>query len=188
VGSDEATEMTNPPTEVHFRITEKDAALAARLYGWPTRRIKWFIAVVLVLVPTALALVTWYVEPRLTPGLRWMRALAVGALSLVGGVLGGVGIPGLVQPWLARRNYRRHKLMQQPLALHVTEQGIHLQSPNGTSRLDWDQIFQWRQDRHNTLVYVAPNQYLVLPRRLAEQGLDMDELTALLTRHVGPVV
>ena len=180
--------MTSPPPEVHFRISEDDAALAARLYGWPTRRIKWLMAVLLVLVPAAMALVVWLAEPRLTPEGRWMRALVVGALSLVGGVLGGGAMLQVVQPWLARRNYRRHKLLHQEFALRVTEHGIHLQGASGESKVDWGEMFQWRQDRHNILIYPAPNQYIVLPRRLAAQGLDVEGLTRQLARYVGPAV
>lgn len=177
--------MTNPPTEVHYRLSEDDAALAARLYGWPTRRIKWLIAVLLVLAPAAVALLVWLAEPRRAAGDRWLHALAPAVLTLVGAVIGGAAMPYVVQPWLARRAYRRHKLMHEAFALSVTDERLHLRSASGESKAHWSQMCQWRQDRDNILIYPAPNMYIVVPRRLAAQGLDLDRLTQLLTQHVG---
>lgn len=145
---------------------------ANELYGSPSRRITILYGLAIAgLVVTAVV------------GSHQTRFIAVGALA--GGVVGHYAFARLLGPWLVRRNYRKYPLMQKPFFIRTEPEGITFRTESGAVLVAWKDILKWRENEEFLLLYVAPNRYHIVPRRLAAAGLDLPALTRTLAATVG---
>ncbi|MGI9412498.1 MAG: YcxB family protein [Hyphomicrobiales bacterium] len=87
-----------------------------------------------------------------------------------------------------RKHYRQYKLIQSPMTMEVVEDGVHFTSDLANSRLEWDHFTGWREDDRYILLYVAPRMFHIVPKRISEDGFDVDRFRARLTETLGPPI
>jgi membrane-anchored glycerophosphoryl diester phosphodiesterase (GDPDase) len=127
----------------------------------------------------------------------WIILLAM-AVFISTGVLLGVlfgPIGGAVVAWLwlhvvvayiARRHYRKYKLMQGKLAAALHEDGVQLKTDDSDAILHWDKLLKWRQNNQFVLLYQMPALFFIIPKRLEAEGFDVPLLLQRLTETLGP--
>lgn len=109
----------------------------------------------------------------------------IAACALIGGVVGHFVMTRLLNPWRARRSYGKYPLIQRPFLIESESTGVYFKSEDGEMRLKWGDIHKWRESSELVLIYPAPNLFHIVPKRLAEVGLDIALLTSSLEKHVG---
>jgi hypothetical protein len=114
------------------------------------------------------------------------RALGAGAIGgLIGGLLVTVVGRYIASPLLARRHYRKYKAIQDEFGVELVEQGVRFTTTNAEGTILWDKIHKWRQNDEFVLIYPMPRLFHIIPKSVATQGLDLQELTNALLQHVG---
>jgi hypothetical protein len=161
------------PMQASYHISERDYVRAGALFGRPSKRF-WVVAAVFLVAGLAVAM--W--------GARDVRWVALG--GVIGGVLGGLFVPKVVNPWLLRRHYRRYKAAHDEQRVSLSDDGLQFATVDAAGRVPWAKILKWRFNADYVLVYPMPRLYYIIPTSLAEQGFDIEQLKAELTRHVGP--
>ncbi|MBH1965850.1 MAG: YcxB family protein [Comamonadaceae bacterium] len=160
------------PVQARFRLTERDYVKAGALYARPTRRVWFFLVLLLVLAMVCLLLGS----PRL-------RVAAMG--GMLAGLLVGLGMHFVISPWLLRRHYRRYKAIQEEQVVSLHDDYVRFSSPDGESRLAWNKVLKWRHNADYVLIYPMPRLFYVVPTVVAGQGFDVDRLKAVLNQKVG---
>ena len=160
--------------EATFTISEEDYVRAARLGTQLTGKQLAFAAAACL----AIGLVVLSVSHQ----------IAYSALVALSGILGGgLGYYTVLfcTGFLARRHYRNYKLIQDPVAIQLQEDGIRLRSHDYEGAVRWENILKWRQNDQYFLIYPAPRLYNIIPKTISEQGFDLAALTQQLEVHVG---
>lgn len=159
--------------QVSFRISEQDYVRALLLHE-PVIRAKalvylgalFLLAVLLFQQVTGIALI----------------AIVVGA-----------GIRILIQryvwlPFYGRRSYRKYPLIQDEVSIELQDEGIRLRSAQRDGVLPWQKFLKWRHNDEFILIYLMPRLFYIVPKRLADAGLEIDHLIRQLASHVGKPV
>ena len=141
----------------------------------------------------------------ITPKIAAMYAAAIAVLGVaavfgppvlkggaIGGLIGGgvVIILGrlIVNPFLARRHYRKYKAIQEPIYIQLKDDGIEFSTADGKGLLRWEKIFKWRQNEDYVLIYPMPRLYhivlKIVPKTIKESGFDLLALTKTLEARV----
>ena len=159
-------------TSATYRITEADYVRAMQLHA---RMGRWQLAALAVLL-LALAAGAVLGPAPLRPA--FVGGLAGAAIVVAGGRWG-------VLPWLARRHYRRYRMIHEPFTVQLRDDGVRFASPQGDGLLLWTHILKWRSGPHDLLLYPMPRLFHIVPRAVAARGFDLDALTARLEAEVG---
>lgn len=69
----------------------------------------------------------------------------------------------IIIPWRAKRNFRQHKALSEPISIEIRENGLHRKSQYGESLTPWPHIHHWRQGRRLLLLYPASNMFYIIP-------------------------
>ncbi len=93
-----------------------------------------------------------------------------------------------VVPSSIRKYYRKYKLIQEPMSVRLSENGIELTSASTGSRLQWDCFLGWRENDEYFLLALAPRMYQILPKRIAAEGFDFDQLRSRLEAAGQPAI
>jgi hypothetical protein len=162
---------------VRFLISEQDYVRAVALSARPTRlrrAIGLLIDLVLAIVvgrllAVNLCLSTWWVS----------------AILLASVVVLQVAIRLWAMPWWWRHCYRKYPAIHRSIALELLDEGVRTSTAKGVGTVVWSDIIKWRCNREYVLLYLAPRLFLIVPMRLAHEGLPLDVLITQLQRHVG---
>lgn len=107
----------------------------------------------------------------------------------IGGLIGGglVAILGryLIAPMLAKRHYKRYKAIHDEFTISQNDEGFHIESSNAKGFSPWSDIQKWRENNEYILIYPMPRLYHIVPKRLSQEGFDIDMLVNKLTENVG---
>lgn len=148
--------------KITYQITELDYVRAYLLSRAFSMRAKVWCCIFVGLLISALFFVP--------EGLKPLFSIFV-ILVLLVGVIGYVA-----SPYVARRYYRRHKAVREPYSVELLPEYVVISSARGSSRLKWNQIDKWRHDDTNIIIYATPKQFYIIPKTVAAQGFDIDEL------------
>lgn len=85
-----------------------------------------------------------------------------------------------VVPASLRKHYRKYRLMQDPVSVELSDDGIEQTSEQFTTKLPWEYILGWRENDEFFLLAIAPRLYHILPKRIASDGFDFDLLRSRL--------
>jgi len=162
--------MTN--MEAAYRISEDDYVRAMKLYSKITPKLAAIYGVA-VIVLLALAIF----------GAGAIKGGAIG--GLIGGAVVAILGKYVVNPILARRNYRKYKAIHEPIAIKLKEEGLELSTADGAGLVRWDKILKWRQNDEYLLIYPMPRMYHIVPKAVAESGFDLASLITSLQERVG---
>ena len=84
-------------------------------------------------------------------------------------------------PRHARRAFHQQAAFHHPVRIEWDEQQFRLDSKNGTSRLDWSDIFAWHPARDIILIYLSAQLYHLVPARAFATAEDRAAFERLLT-------
>jgi|HubBroStandDraft_1064217.scaffolds.fasta_scaffold00045_13 hypothetical protein len=71
--------------------------------------------------------------------------------------------------------FKRNPYLNQESTVEVSEEGILNENPNMRSQRNWSMFIRWAENNHLFMVYSAPNQFLLLPKRTLAAG-EADQL------------
>lgn len=145
-------------TKATYTVTEQDTVEALRLH-WRTTRPIFFLQVVIGFWVVALV----FIGP--TEIIRLLAIACVVMFILIRIILG---------PQIQRRTYRKYKLLQEPVTLTFNDETVKLSADSYDTNLKWDQFVRWKDDDYYILLYVSPRQYYVIPKRIMDDGFDID--------------
>ncbi len=161
--------------EIEYSVTEEDYVRAACLGAKATKKqLINFGGIALMLVLLVL----------FGPD-KWK---IFGLFSLIGGAVGYCAALFLVTPWTARKNYRKLNFGERPLKLRFTGEGFSVESAGKRAQTKWRDLPRWRENKDIILLYLAPRMYYLIPKRVAEAGLDIEGIGRALRENVGPAV
>jgi hypothetical protein len=75
--------------------------------------------------------------------------------------------------------FKRNPYLNQESTIEVSEEGILNENPNMRSQRNWNMFIRWAENNRLFMVYSAPNQFLLLPKRAFGPG-EADQLRDLL--------
>ncbi len=159
-----------------YQISQQDYVCAVQLGSKLTRR-SFLVYVVLALILLILAMANPFNLPR------YVYFLPI-AGALIGGFLGHY----FFQPLMARRHYKKYKMIQEPFFIELIEECIHIVCKNSDGILTWDNILKWRQNQSYILVYFSPRLFYVIPKSFQNDGFDCVQLMDHLAQHLGKPV
>lgn len=159
--------------EIEYTISEIDYVSAAIFAGSVTKKqAKWFLLCFLILLLLALFVVI---------SLKFL---------VVYGLLSGILVYFLclyaILPLIAKRHYRQYKLLHQPIRLTLNDSGYTVMNRSGEIRVQWSELLHWRENSKFILLYFAPRMYHIVPKKMAEKEMILNELKHCLIEQVGP--
>lgn len=155
-----------------YTISEEDYVHALRLHArlTPLRMVGTAVSLLLIAVIASIA-------PRGMQPVFW--GAFIGAVMMV--VLGR----WVLIPWQARRAYRKYKAIQDEFSLDFVPDGMQVASVDASGVVPWGKMLKWREDEKFILVYLMPRLFHIVPKSVAEQGLDLAGFCENLTSKVG---
>ncbi|NND83145.1 MAG: YcxB family protein [Gammaproteobacteria bacterium] len=156
-----------------YQISESDYVNAMRLHGRVTNLAKQLLLLLLLIL---LALILW--------GGPMSSALSMGVL--IGSALVVLIGRYILNPWMARRQYRTYPTIQEPVTISLEDEGVRLSSAEKGGVMHWRKIRKWQQNNDYVLLYTKPRAYHIVPKSIDKEEFDTDVLTDKLRRRVGP--
>ncbi len=163
-------------TAAEYTISQDDYTSALRLHAAPTRKVYMLLGISL----TGLLLLFFFSSVRV------IADISLGAF--IGGLITFFGITFVVNPLIGKHHYKKYKLIQQEFTLDFDEDALITTSSSGQSKIAWNNILKWRENDKYILLYSMPRLYYILPKRISEQGFELEKLTAKLREHIGDPV
>ncbi len=77
------------------------------------------------------------------------------------------------------------KLIQQNLSIRLVDNGYRIKSPNSESTVYWADLLEWRENSEYLLLYFGPKLFHMVPKRLFDLGLNIDQIKMYLHDNVG---
>lgn len=161
--------------QVGYRISEDDYVNASKLFAKVTPRLAWIYTVAVICLVAAAVF-----------GGRNLQAVAIG--GLIGGVSVTLVCRWILAPIMARRHYRKYKAIQDDFSLELLDDGILFKSTSGEGTVSWDNILKWRHNDSYILIYPMPRLYHIIPKSVAGDGFNVDQLIESLRVNVGDSV
>ena len=155
-----------------YNISEVDYVRAMKLFSKITPK----IAAIYVAAIAALGAAAVFAPPVVKGG-------AIG--GLIGGAMVIILGQHIVNPFLARRHYRKYKAIQEPIHIQLKDDGVEFSTADGKGLLRWEKILKWRQNEDYVLIYPMPRLYHIVPKTIKESGFDLLALTKMLEARVG---
>jgi hypothetical protein len=158
---------------IEFTISEKDFVNSAKLSSYASRKqFFWLSFVGLLLLLLAVF------------GGHKFRYIFL--FGVVGGIVGYFFTVFVICPFQARRHYRKYKRIHKPASFTLQKDGYRIWNDGGESVVKWSELLKWRENKDYILLYVAPKLYHILPKRLADSGVDFTDIVDKLESKVGP--
>ena len=86
-------------------------------------------------------------------------------------------------PWQATRNFKQNRFLTHPTEYRIDETGLLVQSDLGTTKIPWDHLHKWKENRRLILLYPTDAAYYLFPRRLFTAE-EWEEFRALAAQHL----
>ena len=83
-------------------------------------------------------------------------------------------------PWKTRRLYKQQKSLQGELTFSFDEDGVTVQSENGSWRTAWTDYVRWKKNDQLVLLYLSDCMYHMIPKRFSTEAGDFDTLCELV--------
>ena len=161
---------------IKFHITPEDYVAAGLLNVQITQRSK---IIHYIIDPTfvILGLIAWYFERHI------ITAWLIGAV-IISNLL-PLLFRNLLLPWLLKRDYKKYNKIKKPTSIILNNGGIKFESEDEFGTLEWNDIYKWRKNSKYILIYLSPQLYHLVPKRIIEDGFPLNELEEALTKNVG---
>jgi len=158
--------------EIEYTITEHDYVRAVKLAGIVTKKqLIWLSLLGLLLLLFALF------------GEKLLRFMGIFGISF--GIIGYFLTLYIISPLIAKRHYRKYKLLHQPLRFTMTDSGYAIKSDSGEINVKWSDLLRWRENNEFILLYFAPKLFHMVPITLIEKEINISEIERKLTDQLG---
>ena len=162
----------NNKLEIEYTITEHDYVRAVRLAGVATKKqLIWLSLLGLLLLLFALF------------GKNSLRFIGIFGVSF--GIIGYFLTLYVISPLMAKRHYRRYKLLHQPLSFKLIDSGYIVKNDSGEITVKWSDLLRWKENNEFILLYFAPKLFHMVPKKLSEKDLKISEIERKLTEQLG---
>ncbi len=158
--------------EATYIISEEDYVRAMRLYSKITPKIAAISGIIIIVLLIASVC-----------GTEVIKGGAIG--GLIGGAVVAILGRYLVNPILARRQYRKYKAIQEPITIKLKDEGVRFSNSDGEVLVRWEKILKWRQNDEYLLIYLMPRMYHAIPKSVAKSGYELSPLISSLRDRVG---
>ena len=158
--------------DIEYTITEYDYVRALKLAAVATRKqLLWLSLLGLFLLLLALF------------GNHSVRFAGIFGISF--GIIGYFLTLYVVSPLMARRQYRKYKLLHQPFRFVLTDSGYIVKNESGELNVKWSDLLRWRANDEFILLYFAPKLFHLVPKKIAEKEIDISEIEQKLAAQIG---
>ena len=89
----------------------------------------------------------------------------------------------VVLPWQATRHFKQNRFLTHATEYRIDEAGLLVQSDLGTTKIPWDHLHKWKENRRLILLYPTDAAYFLFPRRLFAPA-EWEEFRALAAQHL----
>jgi hypothetical protein len=165
--------MSQTEARAVYRLSEDEYVRANRLYSRPSRRVWVYYSAGVAALALLAILAPWEI----------VRFASIFAIA--GGVVGHLASRYVVAPWQTRRQYRSYPAAQEQLEAELDADGVRFRTDQADALVKWSHVIKWREDEEFVLIYQNPRLYHILPKSLARNGFDINELVAALKRNIG---
>ena len=86
-------------------------------------------------------------------------------------------------PWQATRHFRQNRFLAHATEYRIDETGLLVQSDLGTTKIPWDHLHKWKENRRLILLYPTDAAYYLFPRRLFTAA-EWEAFRALAAQHL----
>lgn len=112
----------------------------------------------------------------------------VGALAF-GGMVGVLVFVPLRYRFLAPRRftrlYQQSPEFQHATSIELLDSGLWVSSGGVETTAPWNRFYAWRQSNKCIVITFGPGRHFAIPKRLKDEGLDVEKLADQLRRNVG---
>ncbi|HXJ16077.1 MAG TPA: YcxB family protein [Candidatus Polarisedimenticolia bacterium] len=137
------------------------------------RRHWWAI---LLPIPAALAALYWISQTTYDPGARpivIVSIIPVWFLWVFGRVYLG-----------ARSQFRQQKGLREPNRYTISDDGIQIESPSSSDRMDWTHIYQAYENKRFFFLHLSRNLRCIIPKRALPDEASIAQFRQLARAHV----
>lgn len=92
---------------------------------------------------------------------------------------------GFWMPFQARRRFRQHQALSEPMSIGVREDGLFFRRQNGEGLVPWSHIVKWRHNPRLVLLYPASNVFHLVPRHFFPEAQAYADFLATLHARIG---
>ena len=158
-----------------YRLTRAEYFAAQVLHARRQFRRRWWIWLLLML-----GIFVWLQRDRLDgPDFGWVMAVAT-VLGVVVLLVLGVVLPWVQAATMVLTVWRRQPTLHQEMQLVIGDDGIRVENDRGNWLYRWSDMITRTENARVSVLYLAPNLLLVLPRRILTEA---DHAT--IRRHMG---
>ena len=158
--------------EVTYTISERDYVRVSRLASKFTAKISGIYTIVI----SAFALIAFF---QLTEG------SVISMAGLIGGLVVLAFLRLVLNPLMAKRDYRKYKSIQDPITVKLEDGGVRFVNADNVGIIKWENILKWRQNNRYVLIYLMPRLYYIVPKTVEDSGFDLSSLIEILQQKVG---
>lgn len=80
----------------------------------------------------------------------------------------------------------QHVMFDQMEHMELDAHFFAVTTPQGSTRMSWSCVCGWSESRETILLFISPERFYVLPRRLFHHGQDWLRTRAIVEANVGP--
>jgi len=91
----------------------------------------------------------------------------------------------LVIPWQARRVYRQHKALHEPITIDTSADGLQFTQCNGQSFVPWSYFSKRRHDKRLIVLYRTKNMFQLVPSHFFRSTEDFNGFLSELCKRLG---
>ncbi len=90
----------------------------------------------------------------------------------------------IIAPWVAGRDYSKHKTMHVSMSVEIVKDGVSLERRGGSAILYWDELLKWQENDKYILLYTMPRIFHIIPKRIGKVGFNLDHLLDCLKQRI----
>ena len=107
----------------------------------------------------------------------------IGLAGAIGGVCGYFSVLIIFVPLRAKRAYAENRALRTKIVVDLTESEVTFHTLSGESKLQWQDILNWKKGGGMYLLYLTKSIFLMVPSRaVGEEG----KFKEFLERFIGP--
>lgn len=159
--------MINHQLNANYQLTEAELISALKIHSRGSKNALIVMSIILVI----LLLIGIFTE---------YKAVSFGAV--IGGVLTYILILTVILPFNAKKQFKQNRGLRDETTMQSHSEGINFKSEMGESKLQWQDIHQWKFSQHVFLLYITSALFYVVPERAIN---DKEAFESVLTTHIG---
>lgn len=161
--------------KINYRISEQDYINGLRLHHKVTYKHLIFFT----LFFTAVTILGHLLYQT---AFGWRDIITV-LVALLAGEVWLLFYSKFILPWLAKRDFRKYKSIQEPMEIELLDDAIMIDKERGKFDVLFKNLLKYRQNDDYLLLYPMPRIFYILPKTLEKEGLDIPLLIQKLQEY-----